>query len=107
MRAPKTASLFKALGDPTRLAVFERLTEGEAPVKALTQGLGVSQPAVSQHLAALKEAGLVTVRRDGRLMLYGVKPNGLKPLLDWLAHYKAFWPGRIDRLKALLDRMDA
>jgi DNA-binding transcriptional ArsR family regulator len=101
------ALLFKALSDPSRLAIFERLTQGEAPVMELTARFKISQPAISQHLAVLKEAGLVTVRRDGRLMHYKVRPKGLKPMIDWLAHYEAFWPRKIDRLKALLDRMEA
>jgi DNA-binding transcriptional ArsR family regulator len=103
---PGQARLFKALGDPSRLAIFEQLCRGEAAVGALTARFEISQPAVSQHLAALKQAGLVTVRRDGRLMLYKVEPKGMKPLFDWLAHYQAFWPAKVDRLKALLDRMD-
>lgn len=103
---PSNATLFKALSDPSRLAIFERLTRGEAPVRALTAQFEISQPAVSQHLAVLKAAGLVTVRRDGRLMHYQVEPKGLKPLVDWLAHYQAFWPAKVDRLKALLDRME-
>jgi DNA-binding transcriptional ArsR family regulator len=102
----REAALFQALADPSRLAIFERLCRGEAPVKDLTAQFAISQPAVSQHLAALKSAGLVTVRRDGRLMLYKVEPKGMKPLFDWLAHYQAFWPAKVDRLKALLDRMD-
>lgn len=103
---PSNATLFKALSDPSRLAIFERLTRGEAPVRALTAQFEISQPAVSQHLAVLKAAGLVTVRRDGRLMHYQVEPKGLKPLVDWLAHYQAFWPAKVDRLKAMLDRME-
>ena len=100
------SAIFKALSDPSRLAIFERLTRGEAPVRDLTAQFAISQAAVSQHLAQLKGAGLVTVRRDWRLMHYRVRPNGLKPLLDWLSHYRAFWPERISRLDALLKRMD-
>src|SRR5256885_2215862 len=59
--------VFRALADPTRRALFERLSRGEAPVKELTARMGVSQPAVSQHLAALHRAGLVSERREGRL----------------------------------------
>lgn len=103
---PSESAIFKALSDPSRLAIFERLTRGEAPVRDLTAQFEISQAAVSQHLARLKGAGLVTVRRDGRLMLYQVRPKGLKPVLDWLSQYQAFWPQRVDRLKALLQRMD-
>jgi DNA-binding transcriptional ArsR family regulator len=98
--------LFRALGDPTRRAVYERLTGGEMSVSALTQGFGISQPAVSQHLAALKAAGLVGERREGRRVFYRIEPKGLTPLFDWLDRYRAFWPERIERLKDLLKDMD-
>jgi len=98
--------IFRALGDPTRRAVYERLTAGETNVASLTAGLHVSQPAVSQHLATLKSAGLVCERRDGRRTYYRVEPEGLAPLVDWVARTSAFWPERIERLKELLERMD-
>jgi DNA-binding transcriptional ArsR family regulator len=98
--------LFRALGDPTRRAVYERLTGGEMSVSALTEGFGISQPAVSQHLAALKAAGLVDERREGRRVFYRIEPKGLTPLFDWLDRYRAFWPERIERLKDLLKDMD-
>src|SRR6266581_2521631 len=102
----RESTIFRALGDPSRLAIFQSLTRREAPVKDLTAQFHISQPAVSQHLAALRKAGLVTVRRDGRLAYYGVKASGLKPLVDWLTHYQAFWPEKIGRLDALLKAMD-
>lgn len=99
-------TVFRALADPTRRAVFERIAAGETHVAALTTGLAVSQPAVSQHLAALKLAGLVRERRDGRRTYYRAEPAGLEPLVDWMARAGAFWPERIERLKDLLKRMD-
>lgn len=102
----KESAIFKALGDPSRLAIFESLAKKEAAVKQLTAMFKISQPAVSQHLASLRAAGLVTVRRDGRLAYYRVKPAGLKPLVDWLNFYRAFWPDRVKRLDALLKEMD-
>ena len=98
--------VFRALADPTRRAVFERLAAGETHVAALTIGLSVSQPAVSQHLAALKTAGLVRERREGRRTYYRAEPAGLEPLVDWMARAGAFWPDRVERLKRLLERMD-
>jgi DNA-binding transcriptional ArsR family regulator len=99
-------TVFRALADPSRRAIFESLTLGEAAVKDITARFDISQPAVSQHLATLRSAGLVTERRDGRLVYYRVEPKGLRPLIDWIAHYQAFWFERIDRLRALLDEMD-
>lgn len=98
--------IFQALADPSRRRIFESLTRGEAAVKDLTARFRISQPAVSQHLAALKEAGLVNGRREGRCVYYRVDPEGLKPLIDWIAHYRAFWTKHVARLEQLLDEMD-
>ena len=103
----QAADLFRTLADPTRRSVFERLAgEGELSVGELVAGAGVSQPAVSQHLAALRSSGLVSERRDGRYVRYAARPEGLKPLVDWMAFYGAFWRERFDRLEDLLNRMD-
>jgi DNA-binding transcriptional ArsR family regulator len=98
--------VFQALADPSRRAIFEALTRGEAAVKDLTARFDISQPAVSQHLALLKDAGLVNGRRAGRLVYYRVNPHGMKPLIDWIAHYRAFWAEHIDRLERLLEETD-
>ncbi len=98
--------VFRALADPSRRAIFERLTKGEAPGRDLVPSAGISQPAVSQHLAVLREAGLVAERREGRLVYYRVQATGLRPLLDWIGRYQAFWVDRVDRLQKLLDEMD-
>lgn len=98
--------IFRALADPSRRAIYERLARGEAPVKDIAARFEISQPAVSQHLATLRGAGLVSERRQGRLVYYRIEPDGLRPLIDWLAHYRAFWPERVDRLETLLEEMD-
>ena len=99
--------LFKTLADPTRRAIFERLSrDGEQTVAMLTRQAGVSQPAVSKHLGQLKLAGLVRDRRDGRQTHYSARPQALKPLIGWMSHYGAFWRDRFDDLEALLKRMD-
>jgi DNA-binding transcriptional ArsR family regulator len=99
-------TIFRALADPNRRAIFERLTQGELGVKELTAGFCISQPAISQHLATLSEASLVIARRDGRRTFYRAAPGGLKPLMDWVTQYRAFWLERIDVLQDLLDEMD-
>ena len=98
--------IFQALADPSRRGIFESLTEREAAVRDLTARFAISQPAVSQHLAALREAGLVTSRREGRLVYYRVEPEGMQPLIDWIAHYRAFWTDHLHRLERLLEEMD-
>ena len=97
-----------SLADPTRRALFERLSrEGARTVRALTDRSGVSQPAVSKHLGVLRRAGLVRRRRQGRETHYRAEPRGLAPLVDWMGHYGAFWRDAFDQLDTLLDRMDA
>jgi DNA-binding transcriptional ArsR family regulator len=98
--------VLRVLADPTRRAIFERLSGVETPVKDLTAGLDVSQPAVSQHLAALRRVGLVKQRFEGRLTHYRAEPRGLKPLVTWLSDYQAFWVDRIETLKNLLEEGD-
>jgi DNA-binding transcriptional ArsR family regulator len=100
------ADLFRVLADPTRRAVFERLAQAEMTVSDLTTGFSVSQPAISQHLAALRGVGLVCERREGRFAYYRAQPQALAPLLDWMDRYRAFWPERIDKLKDVLKGMD-
>jgi DNA-binding transcriptional ArsR family regulator len=98
--------VFQALADPSRRAIFEALTRGEVAVKDLTARFDISQPAVSQHLATLKDAGLVDGRREGRCVYYRVEPRGMKPLIDWIAHYRAFWTEHVGRLERLLEKME-
>ena len=98
--------IFQALADPSRRAIFESLTRGEAAVRDLTARFDISQPAVSQHLATLKDAELVSARREGRNVFYRVDPRGMKPLIDWIAHYRAFWTEHVGRLERLLETMD-
>ncbi|MTJ82306.1 MAG: helix-turn-helix transcriptional regulator [Telmatospirillum sp.] len=106
MPSPSDA-LFAALADPTRRAIFQRLSlEGEQTVRALTDHSGVSQPAVSKHLAVLKRAGLVHDRPAGRETHYRVRIEGLAPLIDWVSVYAVFWKDRLDALEDLLQRMD-
>ncbi len=98
---------FRALADPTRRKLFERLSrEGGLTVSGLTNGSGVSQPAVSKHLAVLKRARLVEDRREGRETRYQARPEGLSALVDWLGIHAAFWGDRFDKLEDLLNCMD-
>ena len=100
-------TVMKTLADPTRRAVFERIArDGEVAATGLVRGARVSQPAVSQHLRALREAGLVTERRDGRQIHYRIAPNGLAPLIDWLGHYQTFWQERFANLEKLLKETE-
>jgi DNA-binding transcriptional ArsR family regulator len=99
--------VFKSLADPTRRALFERLSrEGAQTVVTLTAKAGVSQPAVSKHLRILKRAGLVSARHRGRETHYTAEPRALAPMMKWIHFYQDFWKGKFDRLEDLLERMD-
>lgn len=99
--------MFRTLADPTRRALYERLARGTPQtVHALTALSGVSQPAVSKHLAQLKRAGLVVDERLGRETWYRATPDGLAPLLDWVKRYDRFWNERFDALETLLNEIE-
>ena len=107
MSADPRDQLFRSLADPTRRAIFERLCrEGEQSVAALTARAGVSQPAVSKHLAVLRKAGLVRDRPEGRQTHYSAQLGALAPLVDWTSEMAGYWQDRFDALESLLKRMD-
>jgi DNA-binding transcriptional ArsR family regulator len=97
-------SALAALADPTRRAVFEALRSGPRPVGAIAAGLPVSRPAVSQHLKALKQAGLVRDRAEGTRRVYYIDPDGLGPLRRWLDE---FWTEALDAFKREVERSDS
>ncbi|MGF6178226.1 ArsR/SmtB family transcription factor [Ensifer sp. 4252] len=98
--------IFRALADPTRRAIFEKLATRSMNASALREGMEISQPAMSQHLSVLRSAGLVREERQGRFVNYEVDPAGLALIAQWFAKYRAYWPTRVDALKALLKDMD-
>src|SRR5690349_22447293 len=100
-------NVMRALADPTRRAVYERITgSDEITVVELTRGSGVTQGAISQHLKSLKQAGLVLERPEGRKVYYRAQPDGLAPLVDWLGHYGVFWRDRFADIRTLLKEID-
>ncbi|CAI1531382.1 ArsR/SmtB family transcription factor [Serratia marcescens] len=98
--------IFKALADPTRRGIFDKLAAGSMNASALREGLTISQSAMSQHLAVLRNAGLIREAKQGRCVNYQVDPDGLTQIAQWLAKYRAYWPARIDALQILLKDMD-
>lgn len=100
-------AVMRALADPTRRAVFEHIVNSdEITVVELTRGSNVTQGAISQHLKALKQAGLVCERPEGRNVYYRAQPRGLDPLADWMSHYGVFWRERFADLRNLLKEID-
>jgi DNA-binding transcriptional ArsR family regulator len=97
-------SALQCLSDPTRRRVFERLRSGPQAVGALARGLPVSRPAVSQHLRALKQAGLVADRAEGTRRVYYIDPQGLGELRRWLDQ---FWDDALESFKSEVARVQA
>jgi DNA-binding transcriptional ArsR family regulator len=89
------------LADPTRRRVFERLRHGPRPVNLIAAGLPVSRPAVSQHLRALKQAGLVVERSEGARRIYSLRREGLMELREWL---DGFWGDALEAFKLEAER---
>jgi DNA-binding transcriptional ArsR family regulator len=100
-----TDDVFAAIAHPKRRQILDHLSAGDATVKALaSQFEGVSRPAVSQHLAILLEAGLVTRRQDGRESFYHLQTERLQEVEAWLRQYQRFWTRKLDALGGYLDR---
>jgi DNA-binding transcriptional ArsR family regulator len=94
----------QALSEPHRRTIVAMLVAGERPAGDFVEALPVSQPTVSKHLSVLREAGLVTVRKDANRRLYALNPAPLAEIDAWLAPYRRFWTDRLDALEAHLDK---
>ncbi|HYL27051.1 MAG TPA: metalloregulator ArsR/SmtB family transcription factor [Candidatus Nitrosotalea sp.] len=95
---------FAALADPTRRKIVDLLARGERSAGELARRFTITQPAVSQHLRALRDAGLVRVRRDAQRRIYSLDARGLAEIDAWLSRYRVFWSKRLDALdRALRD----
>lgn len=95
--------VFRAVADPTRRAILGRLASREHAVKDLGGHFSMSQPALSQHLRILRQAGLVSQRREGRFHFYRLEGEPLREIYDWVRHYEHFWEAKLDALGKLLD----
>jgi DNA-binding transcriptional ArsR family regulator len=93
---------FSALADPTRRALLQRLTLGEASVKQLAEPFEMTQPAISKHLKVLEGAGLITRRQDAQRRLCRIEADRLQDATQWLLGYRDFWTGSFDALDAVL-----
>ena len=98
MPVDQLSSTFSALADPTRRAILARLSEGEATVGELAEPFPITVQAVSKHLKVLERAGLISRGRSAQLRPSRLQGDALKEASDWLAGYRAFWEGSIDRL---------
>jgi DNA-binding transcriptional ArsR family regulator len=97
--------VFRALADPTRRRVLERLGEGTASVSELAAPFAMALPSFVEHLGVLERSGLVSSRKEGRVRTYALAPQRLSVLDDWLLRQRSAWERRLDQLDAYLLRM--
>jgi DNA-binding transcriptional ArsR family regulator len=95
-------TVFLALADPTRRAILERLTHGEASGTELARPFSISVPAISKHLRVLKNADLILHRKDGRTHLFRLAARPMKDAATWLEQYRHFWEAQFDSLETYL-----
>ena len=98
-RVAANSDAFHAVADPTRRAILDQLRRGSAPVTEIAANFQMSRPAVSKHLRVLREARLVTEKRDGRQRVYELTPEPLQQFASWLEGYRQFWQGNLQQLK--------
>jgi DNA-binding transcriptional ArsR family regulator len=104
-RAPTTTDAFNAIAEPRRLAIIDVLADGRAHAVGEVVGrLRIPQPAVSKHLAVLRQVGIVTASREGQRRLYRLNAKELKPVHDWAKTYERFWTHQLDRIRERAER---
>jgi DNA-binding transcriptional ArsR family regulator len=100
---PDRYDVFRAVADPTRRAILDRLRAGPTPVNALAADFQQTRPAISKHLRVLREAALVSEHRVGRERVYQLHPRPLQQVAGWIEGYRSFWLGSLNNLKRHLE----
>lgn len=95
--------VYRAIADPTRRAILDRLRAGPAPVNDLAEDFEQSRPAISKHLRVLRESHLVVEERVGRQRMYSLRPAPLQTAAGWLEGYRSFWQHNLESLKRYLE----
>jgi DNA-binding transcriptional ArsR family regulator len=103
-RSTRLDDAFRALADPTRRAMVERLSRGPVAVSALAEPFAMSLAAVVQHVQILEESGVIRTEKTGRVRTCRLEPRGLEGAERWIAKHRAQWERRLDRLGAFLDQ---
>lgn len=102
-RAATTSDAFNAVAEPRRREILDYLALEERAVGDIAASLGLEQPSVSKHLRVLREVGLVSVRRDGRRMLYRANAEAIRPLHEWTERFERFWQHQLNRIKEIAE----
>jgi DNA-binding transcriptional ArsR family regulator len=104
-RSAHPTDVFSAIAEPRRREVIAVLSDGrEYAVNEIVVRMKVAQPAVSKHLGALRKAGVVTVVKRGQHRMYRLKPEGLKPVHDWVKVFERYWTHQVDQIKQRAER---
>ena len=103
-RARAHADVFRAIADPTRRAILDRLRAGPTPVNALADDFRQSRPAIFKHLRVLRQARLVSEERVGRQRRYQLQPAPLQQVVGWIEGYRALWQMNLNNLKRYLEK---
>lgn len=106
-QSPNLDRVYRALSDPTRRAAIQRLSRGPATVSELARPFRMSLPSMVQHLQVLEESGLIRTQKKGRVRTCKIVPKALIAAEEWIAHQRALWEGRLDRLGAHPKDMQA
>jgi DNA-binding transcriptional ArsR family regulator len=104
--SPAHSTVFHAIADPTRRAILDLLRDGPRSASALTAPFQASQSAISQHLAILRRANLVTQRREGRYQLYSLRPEPLQEVADWIASFDRLWEQTLREPGSIRERTE-
>jgi len=107
MTADLLSLTFSALADPTRRAILGRLAAGERSVTELAKPFDMTMPAITKHLKVLERAGLISRGREAQWRPCRLEPKALKPVADWVEHYRKFWDESFDRLEAYLKEVQS
>lgn len=103
-RAPTTSDPFNAIAEPRRREILEFLAGDERSVGEIVAALQLAQPSVSKHLTVLREVGLVTVRREGKHMLYRANPESLRTIHEWSGMFAKYWQSQLERIKTHAEK---
>jgi DNA-binding transcriptional ArsR family regulator len=102
-RATAHSDVFRAIADPTRRAILDRLRSGPVAVNSLASAFQQSRPAISKHLKVLRDCNVVAEEKHGRERLYRLQPDTLRPVANWIEDYRAFWHSGLERLKSYVE----
>lgn len=95
---------FRALADPTRRQILHLLSSADLTIAQVSDRFDMTRAAVKKHLTVLSDGGLITVEPRGRERVNRLRPEGMKPIRDWLQYFDAFWDDRLTALQSAIEK---